>query len=108
MDRSSSTAFYKGGQYVDKEPLFRRIGPPADAEVARVADRVHRRVMRLMRLRGIGPRADREEKPIRFGAMSRCLRNYTAHRYAGGWQRARAPAGALQGSGMSRIPKMPK
>ena len=32
-----------------------------DAEVARVADRVHRRVTRLMEQRGLGPQADPEE-----------------------------------------------
>ncbi len=43
------------------EPIFRRVGPPTDAEVARVAKRVHRRVTRLMEQSGIGPRADPEE-----------------------------------------------
>jgi hypothetical protein len=43
------------GIYIDDaegEPVFRRVGPPMDAEVARVAKRVHRRVMRLMDQRG--------------------------------------------------------
>ena len=43
------------------ELMFLRVGPPSDAEVARVADRVHRRVMRLMEQRGIGRQADPEE-----------------------------------------------
>ncbi len=43
-----------------------RVGPPSDAEVARVADRVHRRVMRLMKRRDIDPEADPEEAdPLR-------------------------------------------
>jgi hypothetical protein len=52
------------GIYIDDingNPVFRRVGPPTDAEVARVAERVHRRVMRLMEQRGIGPQADPEE-----------------------------------------------
>ena len=51
------------GIYIENskgELEFRRVGPPSDAEVARVADRVHRRVTRLMEKRGIGPRADPE------------------------------------------------
>lgn len=40
------------------EPVFCRVGPPADAEVARVAKRVHQRVMRLMEQRGHGLQAD--------------------------------------------------
>jgi hypothetical protein len=52
------------GIYIDGgegEPVFRRVAPPSDAEIARVADRVHRRVTRLMEQRGLGPRADPEE-----------------------------------------------
>ena len=52
------------GLYIDDSkgnPVFRRVGPPTDAEVARVAERVHRRVMRLMEQRGLGPQADPEE-----------------------------------------------
>ncbi len=52
------------GLYIDDikgNPLFRRVGPPTDAEVARVAERVRRRVMRLMEQRGLGPQADPEE-----------------------------------------------
>jgi len=37
------------------------VGRPSDAEVARVADRVHRRVMRLIEQRGLGRQADPEE-----------------------------------------------
>ena len=50
--------------YIDNskgEPVFRPVGPPSDAEVARVAGRVHRRVMGLMELRGLGRRADPDE-----------------------------------------------
>jgi hypothetical protein len=36
------------------------LAPPSDAEVARVADRVHRRVERLLERRGLGPQADPE------------------------------------------------
>lgn len=43
------------------EPLFRRVPPPSDAEVARVADRLHRRVAKLMEKRGLGPQADPDE-----------------------------------------------
>jgi len=43
------------------ELVFRRIPPPSDAEVARVADRVHRRVAKLMERRGLGPQADPEQ-----------------------------------------------
>jgi len=52
------------GLYIDDSngnPEFRRVGPPTDAEVARVAERVHRSVMRLMEQRGLGPQADPEE-----------------------------------------------
>ena len=40
------------------ELLFHRVSPPSDAEVACVADRVHRSVARLMERRGLGPQAD--------------------------------------------------
>ena len=43
------------------EPLFRRAPPPSDAEVARVAKRLHRRVARLLERRGLGPQADPHE-----------------------------------------------
>jgi hypothetical protein len=52
------------GIYIDDsngDPEFRRVGPPTDAEVARVAQRVHRRVLHLMEQRSIGPQADTEE-----------------------------------------------
>jgi hypothetical protein len=52
------------GIYIENskgELAFRRVGPPSDAEVARVADLVHRRVARLMEQRGIGLRADPEQ-----------------------------------------------
>ena len=52
------------GIYIDDSkdnPAFRRVGPPTDAEVARVAERVHRRVLRLIEQRGLGPQADPEE-----------------------------------------------
>ena len=52
------------GMYIENingKLAFRRVGPPRDAEVARVADRVHRRVTRLMEQRGLGRRADPEE-----------------------------------------------
>ena len=41
--------------------VFRHVSPPGDAEVARVADRVHRSVARLLERRGLGPQADAEE-----------------------------------------------
>jgi hypothetical protein len=44
-----------------EELVFRRVPPPSDAEIARVADRVHRRVARLMKRRGLGPQADPDE-----------------------------------------------
>jgi len=43
------------------EPVFRRVSPPTDKEVAHVAERVHRRVARLMEKRGLGPQADADE-----------------------------------------------
>jgi len=43
------------------EPVFRRVSPPTDKEVAQVAERVHRRVARLMEKRGLGPQADPDE-----------------------------------------------
>ena len=53
------------------ELAFRRVPPPSDAEVARVADRIHRRVARLMERRGLGPQADpavadtlRDDQPL--------------------------------------------
>jgi hypothetical protein len=52
------------GIYIENsngELAFRRVGPPSDAEVARVADRVHRCVVRLMEQRGLGRQADPEE-----------------------------------------------
>jgi hypothetical protein len=52
------------GNYIENsngELAFRRVGPPSDAEVARVADRVHRRVTRLMEQRGLGQKADSDE-----------------------------------------------
>jgi hypothetical protein len=42
-------------------PVFRAVGQPTVAEVARVADRVHRCVMHLMAQRGLGRQADPEE-----------------------------------------------
>jgi hypothetical protein len=52
------------GIYIENsksELTFLRVGPPSDAEVARVADRVHRRVIRLMEQRGLGREADPEQ-----------------------------------------------
>jgi len=43
------------------EPVFRRVSPPTDKEIAHVAERVHRRVARLMERRGLGPEADPDE-----------------------------------------------
>jgi hypothetical protein len=43
------------------EPVFRRVPPPSDQEVARVAERIHRRVARLLEKRGLGPQADPDE-----------------------------------------------
>jgi hypothetical protein len=43
------------------EIVFRRMAPPTDAEVARVADRVHRSVARLLERRGLGAQVDPEE-----------------------------------------------
>jgi hypothetical protein len=54
----------RDGIYIDDSkdnPVFQRVGPPTDAEVARVAQRVHRLVLRLMEQRGLGPQADPEE-----------------------------------------------
>jgi hypothetical protein len=43
------------------EPVFRHVSPPSDTEVAQVAERVHRRVARLLEKRGLGPQADPDE-----------------------------------------------
>ena len=43
------------------EVVFRRVPPPSDAEVARVAERIHRRVARLVERRGLGPQTDPDE-----------------------------------------------
>ena len=43
------------------EPVFRCVPPPTDKEIARVAERIHRRVARLMEKRGLGPQADPDE-----------------------------------------------
>jgi len=43
------------------ELVFRHVPQPGDAEVARVADRVHRSVARLVEKRGLGPQADPAE-----------------------------------------------
>ncbi|MGA2263779.1 MAG: transposase [Acidobacteriota bacterium] len=43
------------------EPVFRRVSPPTDKEVGRVAERIHRRVARLIEKRGLGPVADPDE-----------------------------------------------
>jgi hypothetical protein len=61
------------GIYIENskdELALRRVRPPSDAEVARVADRVHRRVMRLIERRGIGRQRTRRKR-ICFGAMRR-------------------------------------
>jgi hypothetical protein len=49
---------------VFRKPKFQRVGPPTDAEVARVAKHVHRRVTRLMEQRGLGSRTDSEEADL--------------------------------------------
>jgi len=52
------------GIYVEDgigEPVFRCVPPPSDAEVARVADRVHRRVVRLLERCALGTQADPAE-----------------------------------------------
>jgi hypothetical protein len=43
------------------EPVFWHVPPPTDKEVAQVAERVHRRVARLMEKRGLGSQADPDE-----------------------------------------------
>jgi len=52
------------GIYVESgrgELVFQPVPPPSDTEVARVAERVHRSVGRLMERRGLGPKADADE-----------------------------------------------
>jgi hypothetical protein len=52
------------GIYVEdgsSKPVFRRVPPPSDAEVARVADGVHLRVVKLLERRSLGPQADPAE-----------------------------------------------
>jgi len=48
----------------DGNLAFRRVGPPSDAEVARVAERVSRRVARLLDRRGLGPTTGAEESDL--------------------------------------------
>jgi hypothetical protein len=43
------------------EPVFWHVPPPTDMEVARVAERIHRRVARLTEKRGLGSQADPDE-----------------------------------------------
>ena len=43
------------------EVVFQHVAPPSDAEVARVANRVHRSVTRLLERRGVGPKVSPEE-----------------------------------------------
>jgi hypothetical protein len=45
----------------ESELTFLHVGPPNDAEAAPVAGRIHRRVMRLMERRGMGPDADSQD-----------------------------------------------
>ncbi len=42
-------------------PVFRRVSPPTDKEVAHVTERIHRRVARLMEKRSLGSQADPDE-----------------------------------------------
>ncbi len=42
-------------------PVFRRVAPPTNKEVAHVAERIYRRVARLIEKRGLGPEADPDE-----------------------------------------------
>jgi hypothetical protein len=44
---------------------FHLAPPPSDAEVARVAKRIQRRVARLLEPRGLGPQANRDESDRR-------------------------------------------
>jgi len=57
------------GMYIENskdELTFLHVGPPGDAEAERVADRIHRRVMRLMKRRDIDRDADPDEAdPLR-------------------------------------------
>jgi hypothetical protein len=43
------------------EPVFRHVPPPSDQEIARVAQRIHCRVTRLMKKRGLGTQADPDD-----------------------------------------------
>jgi hypothetical protein len=43
------------------EVVFRRVPPPSHSEVARVAERIHRRIARLLERRGLGPQTDADE-----------------------------------------------
>jgi hypothetical protein len=63
----------------ESELTFLHVGPPSDAEVARVAGRIHCRVMRFMERRGMGSDADSQDtlqldKPLR--AQSAVERGY--------------------------------
>jgi len=53
------------GIYVEDgagETVFQRVGPPTDAEVARVAKRIHTRVTHLMEQRRPSPQSHPEEE----------------------------------------------
>jgi hypothetical protein len=43
------------------EPVFRHVPAPTDKEIARAAERIHRRVASLMEKRGLGSQADLDE-----------------------------------------------
>ena len=50
----------------DRAVRFHRLFPPTDAEVARVTDRIVRRVVKLLERRGLGPQTDPDEAdPLR-------------------------------------------
>jgi len=86
------------------EPVFQHGSPPMDTEVAQVAERVHRRVARLMENRGWG-RKRIPMRPMVFDATNRYSPNYTGPLFRVVWRRGRAPACALREREMKWIPK---
>ena len=80
---------------------FRHVAPPSDAEVARVTERICRRVTKLLERRPWSKSTLR--KPIPCSTISRCSQNYTALLFPAGWRPVRTPAGGSRKSATPSI-----
>jgi hypothetical protein len=92
------------GIHIDEEEggiAFRPVSPPSDAEVARVTERIHRRIAKLLERRGLGPQS--MTKPIPFCTTSRCSPNSTALRFPAALPPGHMPASASQRPAMRSI-----